>query len=96
MLSNSKHTIDDEDKIIPNGVRYSIIVGAVFVFWVFYDTLFTPIQRHMWADPELLNAVGIYLIPTSFFVIVYWVMKYYGRKATSNIKDNKSSCENNS
>jgi hypothetical protein len=64
---------------LPNPARYSIIIGAIFVFWVFYDTLFTPVQRHMWADPELLNATGLYTIPACYGVVVYFIVRHYGR-----------------
>ena len=74
---------------LPNHVRYSIIIGAVFVFWVFYDTLFSPVERHMWADPELLNFTGIYTIPLCYFVIVYFVVKHYGHSADRNQSDNE-------
>lgn len=65
---------------LPTKIRYPIIVGAIFVFWVMIDSIFSPIKNHMWADPELLNATGAYTIPACYFVIVYFVVRHYDRK----------------
>ena len=70
---------------LPTKIRYPIIVGAIFVFWVMFDSIFTPVENHMWADPELLNATGAYTIPACYFVIVYFVVRYYS-KLESNIE----------
>lgn len=77
---------------LPQSVRLIIIIGAVFVFWVFYDTIFSPVEHHMWADPELLNMTGMYTIPACYFVIVYFIVRHYG----SNTKIGVFSDESNS
>lgn len=71
-------------KPLPQKVRLSIIVGAVFVFWVMFDSILTPVKHHMWADPELLNATGAYTIPACFFVIVYFIVRHYGNSPQLN------------
>jgi len=47
-----------------------------------------PVEHHIWADPELLNAVGRYTIPACFGVIVYFVIKYYSKQ--EQIKNKKT------
>lgn len=65
---------------VPNHVRYGLGIGTVFVVWVMLESIFNPVQRHLWADAELLNGVGAWTIPACFVVIVYFVIKHYEKK----------------
>jgi len=67
---------------LPEHIRYAIYITTVFVTWVTLESWFNPVQRHMWMDAELLNATGAYTIPACFIVTLYFVLRYYVRKAT--------------
>jgi len=72
--------MEQEIEFMPTHVRYLINIATVFVTWVALESWFNPVQRHLWADAEMLNAVGSYTIPLCFIVILFFVLRHYERK----------------
>jgi len=75
------------DPPVPNHVRYSLLISTAFVVMVTVKSWTDPVQQHLWADPELLNAVGQWTIPACFVVIVYFVLRYYSMIETDRINN---------
>ena len=74
---------------IPSTVRNGIRITTAFVTWVTLKSWLNPldpnnVNNNLIMDPELLNVIGMYTIPSCFGVIVYFIIRYYGKKSVGD------------
>jgi len=76
---------------IPSTIRNCIRISTAFVAWVTVKSWLNPLDtnnlnNYYMLDPELLNATGMWTIPACFGVIVYFIIRYYEKKAVPDFQ----------